>query len=125
MERAQASELQRLCETTMITGTLKFSDLLKNVAHVSRITTPPSLTLNAALTPPIPDSSRKPQAEAYRGSSNKEMRTCFYCQKKGHISKDCYKKNRDNKRNTGPRSYSSRDNEENDAPTGRQLTPQQ
>jgi len=48
MERAQASELQRLCETTMITGTLKFSDLLKNVAHVSRITTPPSLTLNAA-----------------------------------------------------------------------------
>ena len=65
MERVQASELQRLCEETMMKGTLKFSELLKNVAHASRRVTPPSLTWNAALTPLTYPDSHKPPAEAY------------------------------------------------------------
>ena len=83
MPREQAAELQRLCESTLTPGTLKFSELLAHVVRAARrgaqSDTQPRIS---SITPNITQKrSFEPQAEA--------LPTCLYCDEPDHTVETC------------------------------------
>ena len=117
MTMAQAAELQRLCETKLTAGDLKFSELQTFVAQASRKQNLPSPTLAAASNLQL-HTVPSPKLEANNMGST-EKRTCYYCQKIGHLKRNCFQLNKDRKNGCVRRSTDSKNEK-----TGRQDTPQ-
>jgi len=105
------AEFQRDCEGSMTDGKLSYANLRKNVITIARkASVLQHLSSKVAVLQEPQEGARKPQEDAVASGEAKvssvsengsqvpqrEQRTCFYCQRRGHIARNCYKKKRDN-----------------------------
>ena len=96
MDGNQSAELQRLCETEVTLGNVKYSQLVEHVVQASRKVAVLSVTLNA-LDLQSQNIAQKSLVETNtKGAfTYQETRKCFYCQEEGHISRNCLRKEED------------------------------
>jgi len=104
------AEFQRDCEAKITDGKLAYADLRKNVISIARkASVLQTLSAKVTVLQEPTQGARKPEEDAVasgvakvssvsqNGSQvpQREQRTCFYCQKRGHIARNCYKKKRE------------------------------
>ena len=102
MAHVQQTELQRLADSSITQGTLKFSELLKYIAQAARKIPIESVSLSAL------DADAPTASTDYRDEGKTKLK-CFYCKRVGHIKRNCFKRQNDERRRND--SYSS--NKEN------------
>ena len=104
MTGGQRAELQRLAETKVIAGDMKFSELKKNVAASARKASVATFvnenfqsgTQIQALND-IEDTPKKFR----KNTTSKPVPKCYICNKPGHYARNCYSKNKF-QRSNGP-----------------------
>ena len=123
MHEASRLELQRIAEEKIDNGSLSFDDLKGAVVRAARKcykATPAALipvseaTINAAMTSASTEKevNRSTHQVAFRAPRNadrdlrshrrqREDRTCYYCNKKGHLKRHCFKLQRNSEADWG------------------------